>query len=133
MPRTLIGETARKLYAFCQNAQCPGYAMVEVDGLVREVGDTFQAGGGDIPGIERSHVELLYQDASDAPCPSCSQPRSLSAEPRPSYDPLSGHDPMGLLAGAKFDPNVVNTEQDEKVAALEAQVAKLAALVEKAA
>lgn len=144
MSRTLVREDTRKLWAFCVHAACPGYEMEEVDGLVREVGDTFKSNGGDHEWIERSQVEYLFADETEeavkangpsqaAPCRSCGQRRSLSPEPRPVYDPLSGFDPMGLVKGAaEFDPTVVNTEADAKVAELEAQVARLAALVEKA-
>lgn len=124
MPRTLISESPRKVFASCLDAWCDGYQSEEVDGLAREVGDTFASGGGDIPGIERSQIEYLVTDPADGVCPVCSGPRVIAGEPRPVYDPMSGHDPMGLVKGAKFDAGVVNTEADEAQAAEMAEMRK---------
>lgn len=125
----------RKLFAHCRNPMCPGYKQSEVDGLVQETGWRFDENGGDIPGIERSFVSLNFADQDDAPCGSCGDRRELSLDSRPSYEPLSGFDPMGLLREPKFDPNHVNTVEDAKVAELEAKnkalEAKLDAILEK--
>lgn len=117
-------------YAFCQDGHCPGYAMAEVPAERIEVGYTFEENDGDIPGIERSQVTWEYADEADVACPVCEQPRALSDKPRPQYDPLSGHDPLGLLGGLKYDPTVVNTQADHEIAELKAQVNRLAAIVE---
>lgn len=130
MPRTILSEITKVGWAFCPAGACPGYRMEEVQAVYREVGDTFQANGGDIPGVERSQVELLFADESDVACVSCGRDRQLSDQPRPSYDPLSGFDPGYLLHAPEFDPGKVNTEADQRVAELEAKVNRLVAALE---
>lgn len=122
-----VTETPVKGYAHCRNARCPGYQQEEVDAVREEKAFTYGDGGGDgvfMHMVERSMVSFLFANPDDAPCPSCKEPREMSGEPRPSYQPLSGHDPMFLAtSGAKFDPGVVNTPADAKQAELEAKLA----------
>lgn len=122
-----------KAYAHCLNPACPGYGQQQLDVTRTTIGYGFKDNGGDLPGIERSTVTLEFADPADQPCRTCSRPRELSEHPRPSYQPISGYDPMGLVNGSvpqSFDPNRVNTEADARVAALEATVAKMAAALE---
>jgi hypothetical protein len=55
----------------------------------------------------------------------------VTGEPRPSYQPLSGHDPLGLLqfggfdAGMQVQPDDRTAELEAKLAAMEERVAKL--------
>lgn len=130
-----VTETPVKGYAHCRNARCGGYQQQEVDAVREEKAYTFGDGGGDgvfTHMIERSMVSFLFADPGEAPCPSCGEPREVSGEPRPSYQPLSGHDPMFLVtSGAKFDPSVVNTPADARQAELEAKLARMETLVAK--
>lgn len=110
-------------YAHCPNARCVGYLQEEVPAERVETNYLYTDNGGDLPGVERSNSHFRWPDGVDVSCPGCGGLRELSASPRPSYQPLSGYDPMGLLGAAKFNPAKVNTEADARVAALEAQLA----------
>lgn len=129
---THVEQTA---YAHCGTPTCPGSRQVEVQGVRRETSYMFTENGGDIPGVERSVVEWTFADEADRACPTCERPREISNQLKPSYDPLSGFDPMGLLTVDPFDPSRRNTVEDEKVAELEAKLAaqskKLDQLLEK--
>jgi len=120
-------------WAHCRHGLCPGYMQEQVEAVRVETEFTFRdmGGKGSVPGVERSTVELLWADPDQAACPACGTPREITDQERPVYE-MSGYDPMGLVNGGSsgFDRMVVNSEADERVAALEAQVAKLAALVE---
>lgn len=121
-----------KAYAHCQNPLCPGYGQEEVDAVRTEFAWTF--GDSDPKSvfknmIDRSTMMFEYANGEDRACRSCSTDRELTGTARPTYQALSGFDPMGLL-NAKFDPNTVNTEADARIAALEAALAKQTALIE---
>ena len=121
-------------YAHCRDARCPGYNQVEVPAVKEERFETFGDNGGDgvfMHMVERSHVTFKPANEEDIPCPACHQPREVTGDPRPQYQSLSGHDPMGLIHNAPFDPSVRNTEADAQIAELQATVARLAAIVEK--
>jgi hypothetical protein len=95
-----------RAYAHCRNARCPGYAQQEIAAVREESSQTFGENGGD--GVfthmpERSVVEYRFADPEDVPCPVCSAPREVTGDPRPQYQPLSGHDPLGLLQVPRFD------------------------------
>lgn len=128
----IVTEATVKAFAHCRHPLCPGYGQEEVDAVRTETAYGFKDNGGDLPGIERSMVMLVFADDDARACRNCGRDRELTGDARPSYQPLSGFDPMGLINGsvAPFDPNVVNTEADQRIAALEAQIAKLAAAVE---
>lgn len=113
-----------RLWAHCVRPTCPGSGEVEVDGLREETGFMFTDNGGDIPGIERSNVQYQFENPDELACPSCGKGRELSQDRRPSYDPLSGHDPMGLLQAERFDPSVRNGPDDARVAELEAKLVR---------
>lgn len=121
-----------KAYAFCVNPLCPGYGQEETDCVKTTVAYTYGDNGADMfkSMVERSTFSLAFADDDDAACRVCAQPRQLSEHPRPSYQPLSGFDPMGLVNGVQqFNASVVNTEADAKVAALEATMALQAAQI----
>lgn len=139
-------ETRVRAYAHCINPMCPGYGQEEVPAVSTETSYTFRDHGGDSREVFRSFVELRFgvdADEADrdvyveeyreaAACRSCSRPRELSATPRPSYMPLSGHDPYGLINGtvAGFNPQVTNTQADAEMAELKAANTRLEAKME---
>lgn len=135
-----------RAYAHCINPMCPGYGQEEVPAVSTETSYTFRDHGGNSREVFRSFVELRYavdaveeqdrdayveQYRDAAACRSCGRPRELSATQRPSYLPLSGHDPMGLLTSPAFNPAVVNTTQDAELAEMKAKLARMEALLEK--
>lgn len=119
-----ITATPVQGYAHCRDARCGGYQQEAVPALREEASYTFGENGGDgvfTHMVESSRVEYLFADPSDAPCPVCTVPREVTAEPRPSYVNESGHDPMGLLSVPKFNtetvPTAVRGETDEEIEA----------------
>lgn len=146
MPTAVATEV--RAYAHCINPLCPGYGQEEVPAISTETSFTFRDHGDNSAlgsMVFRSFVELRYAVDADeetnrdeyveqyraaAACRTCERPRELTATQRPTYLPLSGHDPMGLLGAPAFDPSVKNTEADAKIAALEAQLNRMQALLE---
>jgi hypothetical protein len=130
-----VTATPATVYLHCRDARCSGYNQQEVAGYREESVQTFGENGGD--GIftnfpERSIVSFHAAGEKDelagiVACPGCGQSREVSGDPRPQYQAMSGHDPMGLVGGIQFSPNQVSTVQDAELAELKAQVAKLAA------
>lgn len=133
MPHVVVEMV--KAYAHCPNARCSGYLQEQVDAERVDTNYLYTDNGGDLPGVERSTVQFRWPDGADAGCPGCGATRELSGSARPSYQPLSGHDPNGLINGsvAKFDPAKVNAPESPRVAELEAQLAKMQATLEKLA
>lgn len=130
----LVTETPVRAFAHCVVPRCPGAYEAEVDALRVETAFAFTENGGDIPGIERSNVVAQFADEADATCEHCGGHRDVSLTPRPQYQRLSGHDPMGLLGMPQYDPNKViapNEAQDAAIEALKAQVAALTEAMEK--
>src|SRR5690349_4786386 len=128
MPTVTV--TPVRAFAHCVQPRCPGAYEVEVDANRVETAYSFLDNGGDIPGIERSHVRAEFVNEADATCEHCGSHRDVSLAPRPQYQPLSGHDPMGLLGMPAFDPSKVNAPSDALSAEMEALKAQVAALTE---
>jgi hypothetical protein len=133
-----VSEAPARAYAHCRNARCPGYQQQEVAAVREEVGFTYRELNGNkgapdpYDGLfERSSVRFRFEDESEAGCPVCGETREVTGEPRPSYQPLSGHDPLGLLqfggfdAGMQVPPDDRTAELEAKLAAMEERVAKL--------
>lgn len=131
----IVTETRVELYAHCRNPLCPGYGQEKVAGIVQETAYQYSDNGADMMRghVERSIHDLRFEDEDSRPCRVCKQARELSETPRPSYQPLSGFDPMGLVNGgaSAFDPTKVNTEADARIADLEAKLNRLIAASEK--
>jgi hypothetical protein len=124
------------VYLHCTDPRCGGILQEEVDGYAEETAWMFTENGGDIPGVERSHVHARVANAEDVPCPYCDVPREASLKPRPQYQRLSGHDPNGLLKFRGFDPAkpVLQAGADPaELDALKQQIAELRDLVAKKA
>lgn len=126
-----VRETEVTAYAHCGDPHCAGSRQEEVDAIHVETEVTYMEKGGDAPGVENSHVHYRLVDPEKRLCPGCGKTRELTGEPRKVYQPLSGHSPEGLLKFGAFDPSKRVDPNDERVAALEAQVERLAAALEK--
>lgn len=112
-------ETPATGYLHCRNAMCAGYHQQEAPVSKVETSWTFGEMGGDgvfTHMVQNSSV-VYVADAKELPCPVCGENREVSGQPRPSYQPLSGHDPMGLLNVPRFDPNGTAPESDEEIEA----------------
>jgi hypothetical protein len=125
-PPPVSTEQEIEAWANCQYALCPGSGQEKVPAVRNVVEHSFESRGGDIPGIENSQVYLRFVNETDSTCAVCGAARVLSEQVRPTYQPLSGHDPMGLVNGsvARYDPNYQNTPDDERTAKLEAELAQ---------
>lgn len=96
-------ETPISALAHCSAPRCAGHAQEPVPGIRRTVSHTYAdlngTAEGSVPGIERSSEYILFADhEADAACPHCGTVRQITDQRRPNYEPLSGHDPMGLLS-----------------------------------
>lgn len=98
-----VQETPIQAFAHCINPRCPGHNQEELEVTRTETSHAYRDRGGDMPGIEASFVTFQLSE-EDAPCPHCGRDREVSDQPRRTYAPLSGHDPMGLLQVNQFDP-----------------------------
>jgi hypothetical protein len=107
-------------FAHCVVPRCPGTYESEVDAVKVTTSWTFIERGGDIPGEENSQDAARFADETDATCEHCGGHREVSLSPRPQYQPLSGHDPMGLLGMPQYDPNKINLPNDEQAAEIAA-------------
>lgn len=91
LTETIVG------YAHCGDPRCPGYSQQEVAAEKEVVEHTYADGGGDMPGVEKSHVYFRFSDAEDIACPDCGRDREVTDQKRLVYQPLSGHSQNGLL------------------------------------
>jgi hypothetical protein len=104
-----ITEAVQTGFAHCTNPRCPGHDQEEVQIVRRETAFGYDENGGNLPGFERSFVNVgFYNDGTDGKpdesvCPYCHGHREATDQARRQYEPLSGHDPKGLLAVARFD------------------------------
>lgn len=131
----ILTDTPVKAYAFCTDARCDGYTQQEVDAIKVETAFTFGENGGDgvfVNFVERSTIAHRFVNDDDVPCPACGHPREVTGDPRPSYQPISGHDPLGLVGGPRFNPAVVSTEQDAAMAEMEAKLRRMETMLEQA-
>ena len=128
MPR--VREEQIEGWAHCPDPRCTGYSQESVRAVRVITETTFVENGGDLPGVERSFQHVTLIDEGDRQCRSCGKAREVTDQKRRVYAPLSGHDQNGLLKFGGFDPAYQPPKGDDKVAALEAQIAELKALVE---
>jgi hypothetical protein len=121
-----VQEAPTVAFAHCRDARCPGYAQEEVDAVREETSWTYGERGGDgvfTHMVEDSSITFRFADDSSVPCPVCASAREVTGSHRPQYQPLSGHDPMGLLSVPRFDPAAadvpshVRGETDEEMEA----------------
>jgi len=86
-------------YVSCIDPRCPGYEQRPVAVTRRTVAFTYQDNGGDgaVPqtAIEREAVGIVQTDAT---CEHCGKPVIFSEMLREEYAPVSGQDPLELLA-----------------------------------
>lgn len=127
-----VTEAPTTAYAHCRDSRCAGNEQEMVEAVrveeaytMRDLGDVTNTPMSNV--IERSNVRWKFANAEDSPCPECGLIRDLGGSPRPTYAPLSGFDPDGLLGSKRFDKNVVNSKSDQELAEAKAQIAALEA------
>lgn len=101
-----VTETPIDGYAHCTQPRCRGNQQEPVKALRVDTSTTYVELGGDMPGVERSHVQFRFADPELIKCPFCGTDREVTDQARISYAPLSGHDPLGLLDVRPFDPRL---------------------------
>lgn len=117
-------------FASCKDGRCPGYKQESARVVLRQVEYTYFDLGGDIPGVERSTVDVAgFEDPDDSPCPVCGKPRIASEQMRPEYPPMSGQDPDFILHQGQTDSQVrdmqmENLRRDKELAELREQLAQ---------
>ena len=104
-------------YAHCPNSRCDPYEH-ETKVVRQTVEWTYLENGGDFPGFERSVVNIIAGEETDATCPGCGRQRELSVGERPEYPNDSGVDPLGLLGmqPQTHDPGLVAVQQNAELA-----------------
>jgi hypothetical protein len=120
-------ETVVDAWAHCGDARCRGYGQQRVKGVRTVVEHTIGSRGGDgifVNIVENSYEYLRFADPEDGTCVQCGKPREVSLQERPVYQGLSGFPQHGLLNTPAFDPNVRNTQADERAAAEMAELRK---------
>lgn len=120
-------------WAHCGDAMCPGHRQEKINAVRVETSKTYAESGGpgSVPGVENSHVHFRFKDDADRLCV-CGRSREVTETQRRVLQPLSGHSQDGLLKFGPYNPSLHGPgAADERVAALEAQVAALLAAQEK--
>lgn len=131
MPTTVV--TPCDALAHCRDSFCPGEVQEPVGGNREEVSFRFTELGGDAPGYERSNVHVRFANEADIPCPHCGQDREITEQKRPRYETSVGNpDYLKQLIeqGRVKQPGEVAEAGDARIAALEAQLAEMRALLE---
>lgn len=131
MPNTTVTPVSG--FAHCVDSFCPGNAQEPVDAIHEEVFFRFTELGGDASGFERSQVHYRFADEQDAVCKTCGGPREVSPTKRPRYETSVGNpDYLKQLIeqGRVKQPGEVAEAGDARIAALEAQLAEMRALLE---
>lgn len=132
MPR--VTETEQAGFLHCGNPHCAGHTQEPVDCVRVETAFTYAEKGGDAPGVEHSTVHYRLPGTPEEvkarqACPGCGQARELTDRPRQAYQPISGHDPNGLLRFGPYDPAKAGQVAADKTAELERQLAEMRQMV----
>jgi hypothetical protein len=133
------------VYVHCYNQACLRYHNPQVNleherkvpGIREEISYTYIDRGGDMPGVENTHVNWLVVDETDSRCPDCGDPLNISNTP--SYKlmqygvgpgtGLKGAERAAALAASKV--NEANAAKDVEIADLRTQMARMERLMEK--
>jgi hypothetical protein len=94
-----VTETKVDGWVSCIDPRCAGYEQRPVEVIRRVAAFTYRELGGDgaVPqtAIERETVGVVQTDET---CGHCGKPVVFSDAPRPEYAPVSGQDPLEILA-----------------------------------
>lgn len=133
------------VYVHCYNQACVKYHNLQVNldferkvpGIREETSYTYVDRGGDMPGVENTHVVWHVQDPADATCDGCGGAMNISQTP--SYKLMQyGVGPGTGLKGAERaaalaakQVNDANEAKDVEIAELRGEMAKMHGLMEK--
>lgn len=132
------------VYKHCYNQACVLYHNLQesidheekVPGFREETSFTYADRGGDMPGVENTHVRWLPQDESHMECSECGTPTNVSGEPSRKLAQYGVGPGMGLkgaeraaaLAAAKT--NEANASTTNEIAELRQQLRDQSKLIE---
>src|SRR4051812_22266017 len=124
------------VYVHCYNQGCLKYHNLQenlnferkVPGIREEISFTYADRGGDMPGVENTHVNFMPQDAEHLTCEACGDQLNISGIPSVKLAQygigpgtgLKGAERSAALAAAKA--NEANAGRDAELATLQAQV-----------
>jgi hypothetical protein len=133
------------VYVHCYDQACPKYHNLQagldferkVPGIREETSYTYVDRGGDMPGVENTHVAWHVQDDSDSRCPECGGSMNISNNPSHKLAQygvgpgtgLKGAERAAALAAAKV--NESNVAKDVEIADLRSQMARMEGLMER--
>lgn len=132
------------VYVHCYNQACVKYTNLQenlnfeekVPGIREETSFTYADRGGDMPGIENTHVRFLPQDAEHMKCSECGNANNVSGDPSRKLAQYGVTPGMGLkgaeraAALAAAQTNEANVGRDTEIAELKATVDRLTKLTE---
>lgn len=132
------------VYVHCYNEGCILYHNLQeninneekLPGIREETSFTYADRGGDMPGIENTHVRFLPQDMSKMECSECGQATNVSGDPSRKLAQYGVTPGMGLkgaeraAALAAAQTNEANVGRDTEIADLKATVDRLTKLTE---
>ena len=132
------------VFVHCYNQACPRYHNLQVNldferrvpGIREETQYTYVDRGGDMPGVENTHVNWYPQDPADMTCPECGSATNVSQNQSyklAQYGVGPGHGLKGAERAAALAASKVAEQsavKDIEVAELKAQLAKQQALLE---
>src|SRR3954464_3012626 len=132
------------VYVHCYNQGCLKYHNLQenlnferkVPGIREETSFTYADRGGDMPGIENTHVTFMPQEESDWSCPSCGDQLNVSGVPSVKLAQygigpgtgLKGAERSAALAAEKA--NEANAGRDAEMARLQKQIDQLTKMTE---
>lgn len=125
------------VYVHCYNQACLKYHNLQenldfeekVPGIREETSFTYADRGGDMPGIENTHVNWLPQDEKHWKCDECGQPMNVAHEASHKLTQY-GVGPGTGLKGAERAAALATAQSDERNTGRDAELASLRATVE---
>lgn len=132
------------VYKHCYNQACLKYHNLQenidfeekIPGMREETSFTYADRGGDMPGVENTHVRWLPQDETQMVCSECDSPTNISGEPSRKLAQYGVGPGMGLkgaeraaaLAASKANENNASTHNE--IAELKSQLERQSKLIE---
>jgi len=137
-------RTPVHVYVHCYNQACLKYHNKQenldfeekIPGIREETSFTYADRGGDMPGIENTHVRFLPQDTKYLKCDDCGSPMNISGTPSVKLAQYGVGPGMGLkgaeraAALASAQANESNAGRDAELAQLKAQLEQQSKLIE---
>lgn len=128
-----VTETLIDGWAHCSDARCPGNKQQAVKAVHTLTELSYFELGGDIPGIERSTMQVRFNDLADAQCQHCGEPRLVADQVRPNYPNISGIPQDRLLRRGDeqvMELALANARHEAEMAQMREAMARQTAMIE---